>query len=273
MSFSRPGAVLCLALVLPALMAQIHVASDSSSGALQAMPAQAGQLFALANQARATHGLGALQWSQALAAGAMQHCMWMAQGRQLAHRYRGEPELTERAAQAGAHFSLIEENIAVGPYASGIHQGWLNSPEHRANLLNAGVDQVGIAVVARGGELYAVADYAHAVPVLTQTQVEAGIAGMLRANGLTVLNNASEARAYCASSGRFTGTGAPNFLMRWQSPDVSELPPELATRVASGAYRQASVGSCPAQNVNGSFTVYRTAVLLYGADAAAVESR
>jgi hypothetical protein len=230
-------------------------------------------MFALANQARAAHGFAALQWDEALAAGAMQHCLRMAQGGQIAHRYRGEADVTERAARAGAHFSLIEENIAVGPYASGIHQGWMNSPEHRANLLNAGVDQVGIAVVARGGELYAVADYAHAVPVLTQAQVEAGIAGMLRANGLTVLNSANEARAYCASSGRFNGSRAANFLMRWQSPDVSKLPPELAARVASGDYRQAAVGNCPAQNVNGGFTVYRTAVLLYGADAAAIESR
>jgi uncharacterized protein YkwD len=270
---SRRTAVFCLALVAPALRSQIYAAADSNSGAVQSVPTQVGQLFALGNQARASHGLAALEWDKALAAGAMQHCMWMAQGSQIAHRYRGEPELTERAAQAGAHFSLIEENIAVGPYASGIHQGWMNSPEHRANLLSLGVDRVGIAVIARGARLYAVADYAHAVPVLTQPQVEAGIAGMLRASGLTVQSSASEARAYCASSGRLNGAGAPSFLMRWQSPDVSKLPPELAARVASGAYRQAAVGSCPAQNVDGAFTVYRTAVLLYGADAATLENR
>lgn len=266
-------AILCLALVSPALRSQIYAAADSNPAAMQAMPAQAGQLFILANQARAARSLAPLQWDASLAAGATQHCRWMVQGSQLAHRYRGEPELTDRAAQAGAHFSFIEENIAVGPHAPGIHQGWMNSPDHRANLLSPGVDRVGIAVIARGAKLYAVADYSHAVPVLTRAQVEAGVAGMLQTNGLTVLKSAGDARAYCASSGRFNGTGAANFLMRWQSPDVSKLPPELAARVASGAYRQAAVGSCPAQNVNGSFTVYRTAVLLYGADAAALESR
>ena len=264
---------MCLALVSPALIAQTYAAAESSSGALQSMPAQAEQLFALANQTRAAYGQAKLQWDKALAAGAMQHCLLMAQHGQIAHRYRGEPELTVRAAQAGAHFSLIEENIAVGTYASGIHQGWMNSPEHRANLLNAGIDQVGIAVMARGGVLYAVADYAHAEPVLTQGQVEAGFAGMLRAKGLTVLNNASDARAYCASTGGFSGADTPNFLIRWQGPEVAQLPTELAGRIASGAYREAAVGSCPAQNVNGSFTVYRTAVLLYGADAAGLESR
>ena len=31
--------------------------------------------------------------------------------------YGGEPDLSARAAQAGAHFSVIEENVAVGPSA------------------------------------------------------------------------------------------------------------------------------------------------------------
>ncbi len=260
-------------MVAPMLMAQMPASPDSQYGRSPVLPSKAEQLFALANQARAENGLGRLRWDPALAAGALQHCLRMVREGPIAHRYGGEPDLTERAAQAGAHFSLIEENIAVGAYPASIHQGWMNSPDHRANLLNPAIDRVGVAVVASGGVLYAVADYAHAVQMLTSAQVEAVFAGMLRAKGIAILKDASTARAYCGSSGRFSGTNPPDLMIRWENSDLTQLPSDLAKRVASGAYRQAAVGSCPAQDVEGAFTVYRVAVLLYGASAAAFPSR
>jgi hypothetical protein len=51
--------------------------------------------------------------------------------------------------------------------------------------------------------------------------------------------------------------------MLWQDADLSRLPGQLVERLGSGHYREAAVGSCPAQNLAGSFTVYRVAVLLY----------
>ena len=51
--------------------------------------------------------------------------------------------------------------------------------------------------------------------------------------------------------------------MLWQDSDVSKLPQALIDHLASGQYRKAAVGNCPAQNVEGSFTAYRVAVLLY----------
>ena len=55
----------------------------------------------------------------------------------------------------------------------------------------------------------------------------------------------------------------PEFVMRWQNPDLSQLPGQLAQKLASGRYTGAAIGNCPAQNVEGSFTIYRVAVLLY----------
>jgi hypothetical protein len=51
--------------------------------------------------------------------------------------------------------------------------------------------------------------------------------------------------------------------MRWQDSEMSHLPGALEERLSSGRYRQAAVGSCPARNAEGAFTVYRVAVLLY----------
>jgi hypothetical protein len=51
--------------------------------------------------------------------------------------------------------------------------------------------------------------------------------------------------------------------MRWQDSELARLPQALAERLASGQYGRASIGSCPAQGLEGTFTAYRVAVLLY----------
>jgi uncharacterized protein YkwD len=72
------------------------------------------QLFAMGNQARAKAGVAPLEWDPALAAAARKHCERMVAEGAISHRYGGELDLSERASSAGAHFGLIEENIAVG---------------------------------------------------------------------------------------------------------------------------------------------------------------
>jgi hypothetical protein len=145
----------------------------------------------------------------------------------------------------------------------------MNSPEHRANLLSPDIDRVGIALVSGRGEVYAVADYARVVQVMTPSQVEAGVAAQLRAAGLTVAGDPREARTLCASSGQLMRTGSAQFAIRWQDPDMTKLPTELARKAESGEYHLAVVGSCRPEDV-GSFTAYRVAVLLYATDAASL---
>jgi len=225
------------------------------------IPAAAQQLFTLANQARAAAGVRLLKWDSALAASALLHCERMAAEGPIAHQYGGEPELQVRAQKAGVHFSLIEENVALGSSSAAIHQGWLNSPGHRANLLSPQVDSVGIAVVSGRGVLYAVADYARDVPVLTREEVEATVAGLIRPSGLLIVRDPADARAYCATGSHHSGYTA--FLMVWENPDISGLPQDLANRVASGRYQSAVVGACAPQDSESGFTSYRVAVILY----------
>ena len=234
--------------------------------ASEVMPAAAEQLMAEANRSRAQAGLAPLLWDESLAAAARAHCLRMAAEGPISHRYGGEADLSDRAARAGARFDLIEENVAVGPDAPAIHEEWMRSPGHRANLLNGEVNRVGIAVVAVRGVLYAAADYSHAVEKLGPAQVEARIAQLIRVSGVEVRSNPAQARATCAMDrGLPTSQGGPQatFVARWQDSNLTRLPDSLTERLASGRYRMAAVGSCPAQNVEGSFTAYRVAVLLY----------
>jgi hypothetical protein len=228
--------------------------------------AEAWQIVLLANQARTRAGVAPLKWDAQLALAARQHCLRMAVEGPISHRYPGEPELSERAAQAGAHFSLIEENVAIARSPAEIHEAWMHSEHHRSNLLNPDVDGVGVAVVAGRNGLYAVADYERIVPVLTPNQVEASIAALVQPSGVAVLHDATAARAACSTDrGLPTSNSAlrSRFVMRWQTADTSHLPQELKDKLASGDYRQAAVGSCPPQGDQGAFTAYRLAVLLY----------
>jgi hypothetical protein len=247
-------------------MAFGQASSYGGQNRAQVVASAAEQLLALANQSRSQQGAPPLKWDGALAEAARQHCQRMAAEGPISHRYGGEPDLSDRAGQAGAHFSLIEENVALAPTAAEIHDGWMHSPGHRANLLNPQVDRVGIAVVAARGELYAVADYSRAVQTMSASQVEDQIAALIRPSGITILNNAELAREACrADHGIPAARGGPQptFVMRWQGADLSRLPQQLVQKLESGQYKRAAVGSCPAQVEGGDFSAYRVAVLLY----------
>jgi hypothetical protein len=264
MSILRQGWIACLALVAPVVLAQSPTYVDlQTRGSSHAIQAEAWQIVALANQARAAAGSGPLKWDPALAAAARQHCLRMAAEGPISHRYAGEEELEERAGQAGAHFSLIEENVALAPTPASIHNAWMHSAGHRSNLLNPEVDRVGVAVVAGRHGLYAVADYARAVPVLARSQVEGAIGGLLRGSGMTLRSDATDAREYCSEDRDSRSGTQPGFRMLWVGTDLSHLPRQLTDRLASGRYREAAVGSCPAKDLQGSFSAYRVAVLLY----------
>lgn len=254
-----------LALALPLCLAAQAPPPSQQQGAPN-MRAEAEQLMALANQARAQNGAGRLEWDPALAEAALYHCRMMAYEGPISHRYQGEADLAARASQAGAHFGLIEENVAIGPSADGIHEEWMNSPGHRTNLLNPEVDHVGIAVIASRGVLYAVADYSRGVVALSAPQIEARVAGLIRPSGVRVLGDATLARAACATESGMphpAGGPQPRFVMRWQDAELTRLPQPLVDKLSSGNYTGASIGSCPAQGGQSSFSAYRIAVLLY----------
>jgi len=221
------------------------------------------RLLVLANQTRVAHGLGMLAWDPSLARAAAQHCRRMAAENAISHQFAGEDELSQRGSKAGARFSLIEENVAVAASPERIHAAWMNSPGHRANLLNAKINRVGIAVIAVHDALYAVADYSLGVPSLSREEAESGIAALLRQRGLRILDQNADARIACEKDRprSLLHGDSPRVIFRWEESDLSHLPGELNTTLQKGSYNSAAVGSCSADNAP--FTLYRMAVLLY----------
>jgi len=220
-------------------------------------------LFAQANAERAQRGLAALRWDNALYRAADFHARQMAAHAAISHQFSGEPDLSERGRNAGAHFSMIAENVAEAPTAVEIHQAWMESSGHRANLLDANATAVGIRVLSRDGQLYAVEDFDRSVQSLSLDDQERTVAGALQNTAsIQVLTAVPEARQTCAMESGYAGARAPWFVMRYTASDLNRLPDALKAKLASGKYRQAVVGACTPTG-DGNFTAFNIAVLLY----------
>lgn len=164
---------------------------------------------------------------------------------------------------AGARFSLIAENVAEGPSPLGLHNQWMNSPPHRANLLDRELNTIGIAVVQSGGLLFAVQDFSVAVPVLSYEQQESQVASQLAQRGLRLLDTVSDARKTCETDRGFSGA-RPAAVLRYEVSDLRRLPDDIDQKVQSGKYHSAAVGACDAGNAGaGAFARFRIAILLY----------
>jgi uncharacterized protein YkwD len=111
------------------------------------------------NRERRSAGLPALHWDDALASAARQHAGVMATNHSVAHTLPGEPSLPGRATHAGAHFAWLSENVVESSDVATANAQFMNSPTHRANILDADMDTVGIGIVASGGRLFVVEDF------------------------------------------------------------------------------------------------------------------
>jgi hypothetical protein len=220
-------------------------------------------LFSAANTARAEQGLPSLRWDDALFRAASGHARQMAARRSISHQYPEELDLAARAQSAKAHFSKISENVAVSPDAITMHDAWMHSPGHRANLLDPQVDSVAISVVKRDGELYAVEDFERSVTNLSVEEQENVVeAGLKAISVISVMTPNVDSRRTCMMDSGFAGSKQPGFVMRYTTANLLNLPEILKERVRSGMYEQAIVGACETGGLH-NFTTYSIAVMLF----------
>jgi uncharacterized protein YkwD len=223
-------------------------------------------LLSAANQERTALGLPTLHRDAQLARAAGQHAREMAAHSAISHQFPGEAGLTARAAGTGVRFSVVSENVGEAPSAVKIHDMWMHSTGHRTNLLDPAVDAAGISVIARGGELYAVEDFAKTVRSASLEEQESSVAALLTQRGVMAIDvspeTVSAARKTCTMSTGYAGTRTPQFVMRFTSDSLAVLPEQLRARLAAGKSHQAAVGAC-ADPAKGPFTSYNIAVLLY----------
>jgi hypothetical protein len=249
-------AVFCSTFGGALLSAQVPSAQGPGSVAEQ-------YLFSAANAERAQRGLTLLRWDDALYRAAQGHAREMASRASISHRYPGEMELAARGHQAGFRFSSIAENVAQASTAVRIHEAWMNSPGHRENLLDPQSNAVGISVLSRNGQLYAVQDFGRTVDDLTFDEQEHTVASLLTSiTPLTLLTMQEDARQTCAMTTGYAGAITPSLVFRYTSGDLAVLPEMLQRKLASGLYHEAAVGACAPKDVQ-SFSYFNIVVLLY----------
>jgi uncharacterized protein YkwD len=95
------------------------------------------EMVSLTNEARVAHGLEPLEVDATLMASARKHAEWM-------------------GSNGMFHSRLpVGENIAkLQPDVETVHAAWMNSPPHKANILNRAWTHIGVASFNNNGRIY-----------------------------------------------------------------------------------------------------------------------
>lgn len=113
------------------------------------------RVLQLINGERAKAGVGALQVSGGARSVAQEWSGHMA-GHGLAHN----PDLSGDLARAGVTgWTSIGENVGYGSSVDQVHQAFMGSGGHRANIVKASFSHVGIGVVQSGGTVWVTLDF------------------------------------------------------------------------------------------------------------------
>jgi uncharacterized protein YkwD len=129
------------------------------------------RVLQLVNEARATSrrcgedlfpAAPPLVESPPLRKAAQRHADDMAQRGYFEHRGKDGSEPHDRVRDAGYSYRLTGENIAFGPdSAEEVMKGWLGSPGHCANIMEAGFTDLGVAMSTgrKRGHIYWVQEF------------------------------------------------------------------------------------------------------------------
>lgn len=132
------------------------VALDTPITTLTPDPQAAQEMLALVNKERAKNGLKLLEWREDLAEVARAHSRDMWERHYFGHVNPDGDDPFDRLTKAGVGYQEAGENLAVAPSTTIAHQGLMDSPSHRENILRPEFGHVGIGVIRNGlyGAMY-----------------------------------------------------------------------------------------------------------------------
>lgn len=134
--------------------------TDRAQMAVQVLDSTAGETFAhavvhLTNLERKAQGLSPLREEDHLASAALGHAQDMGLNDYFAHDSLDGRTPWDRILDAGYDFQMAAENIAAG-YATpeDVVAAWMASAGHRANILNAGLRELGAGYYDDAGDVF-----------------------------------------------------------------------------------------------------------------------
>lgn len=135
MALRRLALVIVVALMLEGFAAPARAAADDEA------------TFArLVNSERTSRGFRSLATRADLVAVARAHSEGMASSGGIFHN--------GRLASAVSGWSALGENVGMGPAVQALHEAFMASAGHRANVLDRDYTQIGVGVVSRDGMLF-----------------------------------------------------------------------------------------------------------------------
>jgi hypothetical protein len=216
------------------------------------------QMFELVNKERTSRGIPALVWADKLQQSARKHTVEIAKHKTLSHQFSDEPNVQSRIAATGFHFNASAENVASATYAAELHRALMNSPGHRANILNPKYTAMGIGVVHSGDTYYATQNFATATEDLSTEKAEERIAKTLNdvraAKGMPKFKFQYSRRlreAICsqADQGAVSAKNLfvdPGFyhVVAATSSDLGDVPEPLQKVISNPTVTNIAVGAC-----------------------------
>ncbi|MGP4024703.1 CAP domain-containing protein [Actinomadura sp. 3N407] len=125
--------------------------SGGSGGSSSGSSGPEAAVVSLTNKERAKAGCKPLRIDQRLVTSARKHSADMAANGYFSHTSQNGDSPWKRMEEAG-YPSPGAENIAKGyPTPAGVMKGWMNSPGHRANILNCDLRAIGVGKASGSG--------------------------------------------------------------------------------------------------------------------------
>ncbi|WP_187394061.1 CAP domain-containing protein [Oceaniovalibus sp. ACAM 378] len=246
------GTTAILRLTLAAICAVAIPVAAQETGDLDRLRQHA---LELVNDARSEAGLSTLSLGPVLNEAAQGHAADMADRDYYAHDTPdGRTPRDRFNAAGGSRWALSGENIAKctgcttppdSARVEAFHEGWMQSPGHRENILSDGFDRFGFGIVGAADEVYAVQTFAGSGQVADTPALGAEEAGAVALDAINVRRQndglapleASEALAVAAErvlEARLAGEDLPE--------NILSILPEGVTGWTSIAIRTGSRG-------------------------------
>jgi uncharacterized protein YkwD len=262
---------LAFALLLVAPLTSVSVAQqfDSAGGK---------QLVDLINQERAREGLPPLVVDERLTQAARKHTELLVKHHKLAHQFAEEQPLQVRLADENLRSDRQAENCALEVDVAGAHDVLMNSPHHRANILNPKYNAVGVAVMQSGDQLYVTEDFAHRLPDYSEPEADAVLQKVIKdyvkAHGSPApvrkpQPGLHEMACHMAIIDALdTGTPRNNIVgvqrvLAWTATDLEQLPDGVKTSLSQPLSNGYSLGVCFAASASHPGGIYWISMVTY----------
>ena len=108
------------------------------------------KMFQLINKERGSRGVGTLTINPKLVKVAEDYAKLMWEDHYFGHYDPNGKDVGDRLQAAKINYELAGENLALAPTVDIAHSGLMNSPGHRANILEPKFKQVGVGVIDNG---------------------------------------------------------------------------------------------------------------------------